>query len=106
MISDDSQLWYCNETELLDMARRQGVGRLKRGIDKGVLVAIVGGYENPRSEHFSETSYTRRELERYIQLNFERARSQLPGCDGHCTTYKCSEARHALCFMPNEVAVQ
>jgi hypothetical protein len=103
---EDAKLWYCNESELIEMAGRQGLGRLRRGIEKGVLIAIVGGYDSPKKEHFSDTTYTRRELEKYIWANIEKARSQLPGCDGKCTTYKCSDGRHGLCFIPNEAVVQ
>ncbi len=105
-MNEDSVLWQCNETELLDLARRQKIGLLKRGLDLGLLIAIVGGYQEPSPEHLSSTLYSRRELEKYIMSNYGRVSSQLPGCDGHCTTYPCSEARHALCFLPNEALVQ
>lgn len=106
MINEDGVLWYCNETELIEKARRQGLGRLRRGLEKGVLVSIVGGYENVRPEHRAETNYTRKELQEYIRQNWGRASSQLPGCDGKCTTYPCSDGRHGDCFMPNEAVVQ
>lgn len=106
MISEDAILWQCNESELLEIARRQGLGRLRRGLEKSILVAIVGGYDSPRQEHFSDTNYTRKELQKLIWANIEKTRSQLPGCDGKCTTFKCSDGRHGLCFIPNEVAVQ
>lgn len=104
-MNDDAILWYCNETELIEMARRMKTGRLRRGLDKGLLIAIVAGHIEPTREHLADTAYTRRELEKFIQANFQRVSSQLPGCDGHCTTYPCTEARHALCFLPNHDVV-
>jgi hypothetical protein len=106
VIPEDAALWNLNETELLERAKFQGIGRLRRGLGKGLLLAIVAGYERPTQAHLSDTTYTRGALEQFIWANIERTRSQLPGCDGHCTTYKCSDGRHGLCFLPHEVAVQ
>lgn len=103
---DDSMLLACNETELLWMARQQGIGFLKRGLAKDLLVAIITGREEPKPEHFSQSSYTRKKLEQYLQTNIARYRNQLPGCDGFCTTFPCSEGRHGMCFAPNNGVVQ
>lgn len=103
-MNEDAVLWKCNESELLQLARKQGLGFLRRGIPRDELVAIVGGYGNPRPEHYAGTAETRQILEKYISDNIERIRSQLPGCDGKCTTFNCSEGRHALCFAPNTEA--
>jgi hypothetical protein len=104
-IEEDSQLWTCNETELLEIIRREGVGRLRRGLDKGLLVSIAGGYSEPLPEHFSSTNYTRKKLQEHIWAQIERLRHQLPGCTGVCTQYNCTDGRHGLCFLPNEVSV-
>lgn len=103
---DDNLLFSCNETELLWMARRQGIGFLRRGLPKDLLIAIVTGREVPKPEHFSDTSYTRKKLEQYLQTNFSQVRSMLPGCNGMCTQYECTEGRHALCFVPARSVVQ
>jgi hypothetical protein len=99
---DDSKLQFCNETELLWMARRQGLGVLRRGLQKDVLIQIVRGELVPSTEHYSGTSATRAALEKFIWANIEKTRSQLPGCDGRCATYPCSEGRHAVCLIGNE----
>jgi hypothetical protein len=100
---DDSILQHCNETELLSLARRQGLGILRRGIPTETLIKLVTGEEPViPSLHLSETTSTRVVLEQFIQTNITRTRSQLPGCDGKCTTFPCSEGRHALCFVSNE----
>ncbi len=99
-MDEDAVLWKCNETELLKLARRQGLGFLRFGIKREELISIVGGYSEPRPDHYAGTAETRKELEKHIAKNIEKLRSQLPGCDGRCTTFACSEGRHALCFIP------
>lgn len=106
MLTEDQQLSKCNETELLWIARRQGLGLLKRGIPLQELLAIVTGEILPRPDYYSGTTHTRKKLQDHISKNIEVVRSQLPGCDGRCTTYPCSEGRHALCFTPNESLVR
>lgn len=102
---NDDELMNCNETELLDMARRQGLGSLRRGIDKGELVDIVAGVINPGPQHYSGTHETRARLELLILNQWERVRSQLPGCNGKCTSFPCSDGKHAACFAPNKGSV-
>jgi hypothetical protein len=102
---DDSVLLTCNETELLWMARTQGIGHLKRGLPKDLLASIVSGREIPKPEHFAGTNYTRKKLEDYITANYGQVRSQLPGCDGKCSVFPCTEGRHGACFIPNREAV-
>lgn len=105
-MTEDVVLWKLNETELLGIARRQGLGFLRRGIPKDELVSIIGGYTQPQPHHYAGTAGTRAILQKYIAENIERVRSQLPGCDGMCTTFPCSEGRHALCFAPNTDVLQ
>lgn len=105
-IPEDDVLSDCNETELLALARRQGLGRLKRGIPLEELVDIVRGATRPRPEHVSETTQTRQMLQDFITKNWGQIRSQLPGCDGKCTTFSCTEGKHALCFFPNKALLR
>lgn len=102
----DESLEQCNEGELLGMARAQGLPPLRRGLERPVLLAIVTGQIEPTEEHIADTAYTRRQLETFIQKNFAIVRSQLPGCNGKCQTFPCSEGRHMACFAPNESNVQ
>jgi len=103
---NDDILWHCNETELLALALRQGLGILHRGIPKETLVGLVSGALDMRPEFVSGTMETRTMLERYIFKHYSVARSQLPGCNGHCPTYNCSDGRHATCFLPRASEVQ
>jgi hypothetical protein len=102
---DDSPLALCNETELLQMARAQGLGVLRRGLPRSELVDIVRGKCLPTQEQMSLTHYTRAKLEAYIQANLGRVASQLPGCNGKCTEFGCTEGRHVLCFEPSKGSV-
>lgn len=108
MMSEDEILWQCNETELLQMARSQGLPPLRRGLPKGELVAIVMGERDPLPEQVAQTAYTRAKLEAFINHpdNWGRLMSQLPGCNGKCSTFHCTEGKHALCFYPNAGQVQ
>ena len=57
----------------------------------------------PVDERFvANTSFTRAKLETFIQTNFERVRGQLPGCNGRCRSFLCTEGKHMGCFLPNE----
>lgn len=103
---DDSILNECNETELLSLARVQNLGRLRRGLPKDVLVGLVSGDLPMEPRYLAGTSETRAKLQAFIWNNIERTRSQLPGCDGRCSTYPCSEGRHAACFGKNEDTVR
>lgn len=103
---DDNLLFSCNETELLWMARRQGIGFLRRGLPKDRLVALVAGMELPRPSDLSPTGYTRGKLERYLQANLAAVSNQLPDCNGVCTKWECTEGKHAGCFIPARGVVQ
>lgn len=102
---DDTVLWTCNETELLEMARVQGFQPLKRGLPKTDLVAILRGERLPRQDEISGTAFTRYALNVHINRYWGQIASQLPGCNGQCVTFPCSEGRHAACFYPNEQAI-
>lgn len=103
---NDEALMQCNETELLWMARDQGLGHLRRGIPKPELVAIVTGQIDVRPDHLSGTSDSRAALEVFIEKNWAVIRSQLPQCTGRCTKFQCTEGKHALCFFPNQDAMR
>ncbi len=102
---DDSVLETCNETELLAIAHSQGLGRLRRGMARLTLIQLVRGDINPGTEHLADTRHSRKMLEDFITKHWEQARSQLPGCNGKCTTFPCSEGRHAVCFGANKNTV-
>lgn len=102
----DNELFLCNETELVQIARRQGLPPLRRDLPKEELVAIVGGYTEPTQHHLAGTKQTREMLQQFLKDHWGVVRSQLPGCDGKCATYPCSDGRHAMCFTPNMDQIQ
>jgi hypothetical protein len=101
MLPEDEILFRCNESELLWMARAQGLPILKRGLPKEELVAIVAGAKEVPAEYIAQTLDTRKALEGFITKYWDMVRSQLPGCNGKCSTFNCSEGRHAACLLPN-----
>jgi hypothetical protein len=103
---NDEDLFKCNATELVQIARRQGLPALRRDLPKEQLVAIVTGYQDPDNSAVAGTQQTRAQLEKFLADHWGVVRSQLPGCNGRCTSYPCSEARHAMCFMPNVDQIQ
>ena len=105
-IPDDERLLRCNETEILELARKQGYGRLRKGLSLPVISELVAGEQLMYPEYLSGIAYTRQKLEGFIHLHWGRVKSQLPGCDGKCTTFHCSDGKHALCFLPNEGSVR
>lgn len=105
-IQEDGVLSSCNETELLALARKQGLGRLRRGIPTTELFDLVRGAIPFNPKYVSETVHTRGILQEFITKNWGQLRSQLPGCDGKCTTFSCTEGKHALCFYPNKALLQ
>lgn len=105
-IQQDGVLSLCNETELLALARVQGLGRIKMGLPREELVQLVRGAIPLQTHHMSETMATRGVLEVFIEQNWGRIRSQLPGCNGKCRTFECTEGKHALCFYPNKALLR
>ena len=106
MIEGDEIFLKCNESELLWMARLQGLPLLRRGLPREELIAIVAGELNPDERHFAYTNYTREKLEAFVQKNIQRLYGQLPGCDGKCRTFKCSEGKHVACLLPSELYLE
>lgn len=101
MLEGDERLFDCNESELLWLARRQGLPKLRRGLPIEELVAVVAG-EVPLSEaHLAGTNDTRGLLEDFIQKHIDRVRTQLPGCNGCCRSFSCSEGKHMSCYVPS-----
>lgn len=103
--SPDPSLQNCNESELLWLARLQGLPPLRRGLPREELESIVAGVMPVEERHIAGTNYTRSRLEAFIQKKFELVRGQLPGCDGRCMSYPCTEAKHMSCFVPNEATI-
>lgn len=105
MIEVDADLFALNESELMWLARLQGLPLLRRELPREVLVQIVGGSIPVSEQHLSSTNFTRGKLESFVQSNIDRLRGQLPGCNGMCRTFRCTEGKHMSCFLPNETVL-
>lgn len=97
----DEVLEWCNETELIGLAHKQGLGRIRRGLSKETLIALVSGAIKVGPEHLAQSVRTRGVLEDFITLNRKKLESQLPGCNGRCRTFHCTDGKHALCYFQN-----
>lgn len=97
----DEILNTLNEGELITLAHKQGYGHLRRGIPREQLIDLVRGVIPCSPEFLAGTKDSRRLLESFIEKHFEKVRSQLPGCNGKCTSFPCSEGKHAVCFTGN-----
>ena len=102
MTEGDEKLLICNESELHWMARIQGLPILRRDIPHEELVALVSGEIKVEDRHLAGTNHSRERLETFITLNFDRVRNQLPGCDGKCRSFLCTEGKHMACYIPSE----
>lgn len=95
-------LFTLNETELAYIIRRQTGLVIKRSVRKERLVQLVEEGGAVLEEEIAESTRTRKELQLYVEQNWEGVNSQLPckGPDkGKCTIYPCPEGRHVDCFL-------
>jgi hypothetical protein len=102
MQPEDAILQTCNESELLWLARLQGLPNLRRGLPREELIALVSGASPVMEHHLAGTNYTRGRLEDFVQAHMDRLRGQLPGCNGRCRSFLCTEGKHMSCFLPSE----
>lgn len=102
MMEGDERLLICNDSELHWIARIQGLPVLRRDIPNEELIAIVSGEAPVEDRHLAGTNHSRGRLEDFITLNFDRVRGQLPGCDGKCRSFMCTEGKHMSCYIPSE----
>jgi hypothetical protein len=102
MNEGDEILLDCNESELHWMARLQGLPKLRWDLPHEELVALVSGAAQVEERHMAATNYSRTKLAEHIQKNWSIVQGQLPGCDGKCRSFMCTEGKHMSCFIPNE----
>ena len=88
-----------NRTELVELARELDVGNISRLASREVIYALLDGEvesdpatDCPLGEH-------RQMMERHIQRNFRRLRTQLPGCTGKCVSFGCPEGIVLRCWL-------
>jgi len=84
-----------NRTELQSILRDLDQGNAYREAPRSQLEAALDGTgatpECPLDPH-------RAEMEKHIQKNYRRLRTQLPGCDGRCTSFGCPDLIVTRCW--------
>ena len=87
-----------NRTEIAELARKYGLGNIDRLSNRESLLSFIDGDiddpdspECPMSEH-------RETMENHITRNFRRLRTQLPNCNGKCTSFGCPELIVIRCW--------
>lgn len=80
-------LWRVNKSELVQMAHALGLGHVSRSHKREDLIRMIvledGELETDSVDEWREL------MEAHIDKYRKRLLSQLPGCDGTCTTYGC-----------------
>lgn len=85
-----------NKSELIQISREEGLGNLSRGNSSAALMDALMGEDAPQSCPLEEQRET---MERHIKRNWRRIRTQLPACDGTCTTFGCPDTIVLGCWL-------
>jgi len=84
-----------NRSELVQLARSAGLGNVSRDRTVAVLVQELLADEGEGPDALEER---RKLLEAHIKRHRSRLLSQLPGCNGQCTTYGCPDLIVTRCW--------
>lgn len=85
-----------NKSELVELAREEGLGNLSRGNSRSTLLDVLIGGEIPDPCPLEERRET---MAKHIERNWRRIRTQLPQCDGTCVTFGCPDAIVLGCWL-------
>jgi len=85
----DGILKALNVSELVELARSQGLGILDPSIDRVRLERIVSGIEDPTRNDLCPTVPYREALHAFIRRHWATLKTQLPHCQGECLTFGC-----------------
>lgn len=85
-----------NKTELISILREEGFGNKSRenGIDR--LTSVLHGEGEARD---CPLEPRRAAMQKHIQRNWTRIRTQLPHCNGKCLTFGCPDAIVTGCWL-------
>ena len=94
-----------NDTELLELLRRDTDLRLRRSVPRERIIHLITSGEKPLETEVAHTALTRKRLQGWILSNWVGIESQLP-CKGmtrgHCTIHHCPDTRHLDCYLAVE----
>jgi hypothetical protein len=85
-----------NKSELLQILREEGFGNKSRanGIER--LVSTLEGDGDARE---CPLEARRTSMQKHIQKNWTRIRTQLPHCNGKCQSFGCPDAVVTGCWL-------
>ena len=86
-----------NKSELIQLARDSGLGTLGRALSEDELIEILL-FVDAENAPKCPLEGKRVKMERHIDKNRKRLLSQLPGCDGRCTTFGCPDLVVVRCW--------
>jgi hypothetical protein len=84
-----------NRSELVQVARAAGMGNISRDNSRSDLVRVICEEDGLPEDALQER---RRAIQAHIAKHKNRLLSQLPGCDGRCTTYGCPDIIVTRCW--------
>ena len=85
----DDLLQELNISELLQVAKEQGLGLLNRVSPRQRLIHIVAGEVEPDPEDLCPSIPHRRALQAFIEEHYETLQGQVPICKGRCMDFGC-----------------
>lgn len=85
-----------NKTELIEILREEGHGNKSRTNGIPRLLRAVDGRDTAEE---CPLDMQRKTMEKHIQRNWRRIRTQLPRCTGKCTTFGCPDTIVVGCWL-------
>jgi hypothetical protein len=86
-----------NATELRMIVKENEEVDIRRTKDRVSLVTILD--EGPVSEDLCPLVEVKKPMEKFIQKNITKLRTQLTECTGHCTTFGCADGTVVNCYL-------
>lgn len=90
----DLNLDAINLTELVELCRKAGLGNLPRVSREDLLSALL----NDEIPKLCPLEHKRIRMQEHIKKNYRSLRTQLPGCNGKCTTFGCPDLVVQRCW--------
>lgn len=98
MPTDRDLLEGVSKSELIQMARNAGLGNLGRDLEPEEIIDALLTADGPEDAPSCPLEGKRIKIQRHIDKNRNRLLSQLPGCDGCCTTFGCPDLVVVRCW--------
>lgn len=86
-----------NKSELRLIIKEYEEIDIRRSATSEQLISILDDGYSP--EYMCPLVPVKEQMEEYIQRNIRKMRTQLPDCNGKCTTYGCSDGVITNCYI-------